>query len=496
MDIFDNNNLQGPDIEVFEDEAPEQAILPASTTPVRRKLGKLKTSLTALAVLLCFSAALIGAGRFFEPKINAYSLMINGKSAGVFTSQEEAASVVSDYKEELGEYYNSDIDFSDNVEIAQVSAYGNECVTAASAGEIARSMLTPVTTACGIYIDGMFSVAVATEEDAQLLLDAIKDYYAQGKENVVSVDFAETVELKTEELNPVKVVATDEAYDFLLNYEYDPPVYSAEQDGESLYDLAIYFDISVEELHKLNPDLQSDVLYKGDKICLAQAQKPLTVILTRTETAKAVIPYETQKIDNPDEYRGLEKTIQEGSDGVSVITYSIVEQNDEQVEKEIQSEDVIVAAQDYIIERGTKNVVATRYFNRNLGDEKVEIEQTFIWPLTGIITDSFASDRSTGVHTGLDIAVDSGTEVKAMADGVVVLSEYSGSYGNLIKIDHGDGVETWYAHLSSRDVKLGDVVCQGDVIGLSGNTGRSTGPHLHVEVRIDTVAYNALDYLP
>jgi murein DD-endopeptidase MepM/ murein hydrolase activator NlpD len=98
-------------------------------------------------------------------------------------------------------------------------------------------------------------------------------------------------------------------------------------------------------------------------------------------------------------------------------------------------------------------------------------------------------------HPGVDIPCGTGTAVYATADGTVDRAERAGGYGNLIEIDHGRGIQTRYGHLSKLLVVAGQKVKRGQLIGLSGSTGRSTGPHLHYEVRIDGRAVNPLPFL-
>ena len=86
-------------------------------------------------------------------------------------------------------------------------------------------------------------------------------------------------------------------------------------------------------------------------------------------------------------------------------------------------------------------------------------------------------------HTGLDFAAGTGTPIRAIMGGTVVWTRWGGAYGNLTKIQHPSGVQSWYAHQASRTVKMGDVVTAGQVIGRIGATGNVTGPHLHLEVR-------------
>jgi murein DD-endopeptidase MepM/ murein hydrolase activator NlpD len=121
----------------------------------------------------------------------------------------------------------------------------------------------------------------------------------------------------------------------------------------------------------------------------------------------------------------------------------------------------------------------------------------FIWPVEGTLSSGFGY-RWGRMHEGIDISVPEGTPIRAAADGTVILmqSEYeSGGYGNYTCIDHGGGLSTCYAHQSSFSTSVGASVSQGDVIGLSGNTGHSTGPHLHFEVRINGAPTDPLGYL-
>jgi murein DD-endopeptidase MepM/ murein hydrolase activator NlpD len=120
-----------------------------------------------------------------------------------------------------------------------------------------------------------------------------------------------------------------------------------------------------------------------------------------------------------------------------------------------------------------------------------------IWPVEGTLTSGFGY-RWGRMHEGIDISVPEGTPIRAAADGTVILeqSEYeSGGYGNYTCIDHGGGLSTCYAHQSSFVASVGAQVSQGDLIGYSGNTGHSTGPHLHFEVRINGAPTDPLGYL-
>lgn len=134
-----------------------------------------------------------------------------------------------------------------------------------------------------------------------------------------------------------------------------------------------------------------------------------------------------------------------------------------------------------------------------LARESVEVLGTsargFIWPLNGAIT-SYYGPRWGRMHTGIDIDGYSGQAIVASNSGRVVLSSYYSGYGNAVVIDHGGGISTLYAHMSAFDVRVGEDVSRGDVVGRVGCTGSCTGDHLHFEVRVNGNPVNPLDYLP
>jgi murein DD-endopeptidase MepM/ murein hydrolase activator NlpD len=118
----------------------------------------------------------------------------------------------------------------------------------------------------------------------------------------------------------------------------------------------------------------------------------------------------------------------------------------------------------------------------------------FIWPVHGVVTSGFGW-RWGRMHEGIDIAVGSGTPVVSAASGTVIVAGWMGGYGNLVVVDHGNGVATAYGHNTSVTVGVGQTVAQGQLIAYSGNTGHSTGPHVHFEVRVNGAAVDPFGYL-
>jgi len=123
-----------------------------------------------------------------------------------------------------------------------------------------------------------------------------------------------------------------------------------------------------------------------------------------------------------------------------------------------------------------------------------------LWPVEGQISASFGEriDPFNGegaFHSGVDITALVGTPVIAPADGAITYADYLGGYGRAIMVDHGHGITTRFGHLSNFAVAAGQYVHRGDTIGYVGSSGRSTGPHLHYEVRINDVPVNPYKYL-
>lgn len=147
-------------------------------------------------------------------------------------------------------------------------------------------------------------------------------------------------------------------------------------------------------------------------------------------------------------------------------------------------------------------VATTRYPNVNASGFSTSRSTTsakslgisFIRPTSGVVTSRFGA-RWGRTHTGIDVGAPTGTPIKAAAGGTVIFSGWKGTLGKLVVVSHGNGVQTYYAHCSSLLVSSGQTVSAGQLIAKMGNTGRSTGPHLHFEIRLNGYAINPQSYI-
>ena len=149
------------------------------------------------------------------------------------------------------------------------------------------------------------------------------------------------------------------------------------------------------------------------------------------------------------------------------------------------------------VKKTTTKSTGTVNTGYNVSSGKVSLGISLIKPVSGVITSRFgvSSRIRSSNHTGVDIANSTGTPIKAAASGTVTFAGYKGSYGYMVVISHGNGVQTYYGHCSQLYVSVGQTVSQGATIAAVGSTGNSTGPHLHLEIRVNGVAYNPQNYL-
>lgn len=216
------------------------------------------------------------------------------------------------------------------------------------------------------------------------------------------------------------------------------------------------------------------------------------------------IALDNQTVETVDTIEEAEEVVNQAKleNGDQDLNLSIIEKYTQNVE-EIQANDIEVAKLDINtkIDEAEQKQKAEEQAKKDQEklDAMPEINGIKIAtkPVSGTITSRYgvSSRIRKSSHTGLDISAKSGTPIKAIASGTVICAKYSGSYGNLVKIDHGNGVETWYAHTSKMYVKVGQKVEAGKTIAAVGSTGNSTGPHLHLEIRVNGKTVNPQKYL-
>ena len=215
----------------------------------------------------------------------------------------------------------------------------------------------------------------------------------------------------------------------------------------------------------------------------SNAQPLLTVHNEKEVVEEEVIPFETKTVQDNTLFKGTSRVKQAGVNGLRRRTVIVTYHNGLEIARDEGEYTVITEPVQKIVNEGT----------RKAGD--IGSAPSFRWPLTGRISSKFGP-RWGKEHQGIDIAVSEGTNVRAAAGGTVLRAFNNGGYGLFVEIDHGSGWVTRYAHNSKLLVKPGQEVVRGEVVALSGNTGNSTGPHLHFEIRRGGTPVDPQLYLP
>lgn len=338
-----------------------------------------------------------------------------------------------------------------------------------------------------LKISGKPDLYFPSQEEANLALTKIKEYYlpkSQDKE-IEQVTFMEEVRVAADKAPADSILTADAAVEIMVK-GLNKIVQHTVKKGDTLWAISRDNSMTVDELKEINPDLKSDFLKLGQKLNLVKAEPLLTVMATYKTTVEEKIDYKTTYESDDTLWRGQQKVKQNGEYGKREVTYRISQTNEQEINRETLAEKIILEPISRIVIQGTKRMVASRGDGGN---------GALAWPLRGRITCAYGRYRTGGVHRGLDIDGVVGDPVFSAGDGVVLEARYQGSYGKCIIVDHGDGLSTLYGHLDQYKVSTGQKVSRGDLLGTVGVTGRTTGSHLHFEVRVNGQHQNPMNYL-
>lgn len=310
----------------------------------------------------------------------------------------------------------------------------------------------------------------ATTQDSAVAEQGVDD-------GVKYVGFADTIQVMETYVNASQIKDKDTAYTEMTTKNAEAGIYVVEP-GDALSIIAEKNNISVDEIKELNPQIESDDdIYYDDRLNITVPKAALQILVEKQETYKESYNEDVVYQDDDSMFIGETEVVQEGTPGSHVVTDLVTYKDDVESERENLKETVEVAAVAEVVKRGTKS------------------KPTYMYPVTNWNLTSNFGYRWGRLHAGADVGVPIGTTVRASRAGQVITAGWVGGYGNCVIIDHGDGVTTRYGHLSEVTVSVGQYVDQGQQVALSGNTGRSTGPHLHFEIRINGEAVDPLPYL-
>mgnify|MGYP000854052963 CR=1 FL=1 len=439
-----------------------------------------------LAILICLPGVYVAYA--YCPQ----EVSVNGQVIGIAKNRQivkAALATVEDAKCQTLSY---------QVELVDQVVLKNRFFLAPRAGADQAEMVTLLSTlnyaaqGIAIQVNGETQVVVADPNAATQVLDKLKESFitvAGSEETIKTVTFIEEINCVPVWAVPGEILSAEAAVTHILDGEEADANYIVKK-GDSLWSIAREHDLRVADLMEANPELTSEALALDQVLRLNRSKPLVTVMVTSEKTAQEAIPFPVETQESKDKPRGYRQVIQAGVPGAREVTYHLVRHNNQVVTQEVLQENILEEPVKQVVLQGTQVTVASR----GLKESSSEGSGRLSWPLRGGITSSYGT-RGSGFHRGIDINGNTGDPIRAAGDGKVIEAGWSGGYGKLIAIKHSGGIVTRYAHCSTLNVKPGERVARGEVIGRVGNTGHSTGSHLHFEVLINGKTVNPTKYL-
>ncbi|MGB9977408.1 peptidoglycan DD-metalloendopeptidase family protein [Thermovenabulum sp.] len=431
--------------------------------------------ITPLVIFLLVAIASLRSG--------AYIITCNGQELGGVKDKAILEKAKQKLTEKYRETYGSDIIVEGEFTFLPLRKENVQFLNEEELALLIEKSASLKTKAIAININDKDVAFAKNLETAQQILEDVKKYYVDMVPGeLVKVESPDAIKLEEKAVELEKILGDTELKQLLINGTPEFKEYKVAQ-GDTLWAIAKKNGVSLEKLVEANPHLKSaDRLSPGDKIYLEERKPLLNFTVVKKVTYQKTIPYNTVVEKDSSMWKWDQKVKTEGREGLKELASQVVYKNGVKVDERVLGEKIIREPVTKVVVRGTKSEVAFRGSGR------------FLWPITGSITSPYGK-RGRDYHEGIDIGASLGSLVAASNSGVVVFAGRNGAYGNLIIIDHGGGIQTYYAHLSKILVSEGQRVEKGSVIGRVGSTGRSTGPHLHFEVRINGTPKNPITYL-
>ena len=457
---------------------------PQWTAMLKTFFGKTPVKLAVAGIALAAIAAYAGSNTYnnYQESLTAYELTLDGQILGIVRDADEAFNqAVNTLQREMRQLYGMEAYIPDTREWLEVKATDEELTTQAALITALKNQLGIKVKATALAIDGEPLVILPSLQMAENLLEQIMEPYLDPEVEYLETGFSENYQLMEVVADLSDIWDMEEALQYLQTGTDEIKIHVV-QPGESTWLIARQNDMTVEEIEAANPGLVSERLSIGQELNLIVPTPYLTVRTLEYAELAEPIPFETEEVESESLYQGDRRITTQGEEGFRELKAYIVRENGREADRDILEENRLSDPTTRVVAVGTKPRPATMATG------------TFMNPTRGRLTSPFGM-RGGSRHTGIDIANSRGTEVKAADAGKVSFAGTRGAYGQLIIIDHENGYQTYYAHLNSMSVSAGTRVHKDQLIGTIGTTGRTTGPHLHFEVRKNGTPVNPLGFV-
>ncbi|KDR96347.1 Murein DD-endopeptidase MepM and murein hydrolase activator NlpD, contain LysM domain [Peptoclostridium litorale DSM 5388] len=422
------------------------------------------------------------AGTAYFSTLN-YEVYIDGKMIGIVDKKSEVYGLVEDIKGSVPAQFGEDIKIGQSIEMKRVHVSKAQIIAGSKLEARIRQSIDVQMDAFGIVADGQIVTVVKSEEEANEILQNIKQPYEEDEEGISNreIDFIQEVKIEKVQANIADIKSSEKALTYIAQGTDKLQTYKVKT-GDSAWSIARELDIHVSDIEKANPDVNVEKLQIDQQINVTVPKPYISVKTTQEITYEEKIPYEVVYEDTKAMYKGDKKVKEEGYEGVKKIKAKQVKIDGVLASTEIMQENIVQDPKSKIVLNGIKERPKTLAFG------------SFINPTRGRLSSPFGR-RWGKMHEGIDVANSIGTPIYAADGGKVTYSGWKNGYGKVIIINHENGYQTYYAHCSQLDVSNGSRVYRGQKIAAVGNTGRSTGPHLHFEVRKNGTPQNPKKYV-
>ncbi len=442
---------------------------------------------------MTFVLVIGGAIGYYSSTASAAYLVVNGQKIGLVASVDKGQQIVDNILLKRGQALGTVAKTHDLLEFETVRVKKVELLEVMKTDDELHNVLTSYIDGYALEIAGTQVAILPTQDDVKTLLKKYQDFYTKPSaiNKVISAEFSEPIAINPVEVQPDQVKVPDQALKELIDGKITTTEYTA-QENDSWWLIARKNEMKTVDVLACNPGMTEDSkIQAGQKIKLLSVSPYLTVTSKGTLTSTEPVAYEVVTTTDNELASGNTVVKEPGSEGSKVVTYSYIQKNGQNISKQVNEEKVIKEPVTQVVSKGPTLTAVSLARAVSRGSN---ISTGIAWPLRGPINSPYGS-RWGSVHTGLDIGGSTGTSYSAAAAGTVVTAGWGGGYGNMILLDHGNGVKTRYAHSSKLLVSVGQQVRQGQSIGLVGSTGNSTGSHLHFEVIINGSTVNPSNYL-
>ncbi len=441
-------------------------------------LGARSISVGAPAAALMAFAILLYSAKDLTMGVKVY---IGGQQVGIVENQDDYEKLVDGVESYIasitGEPYVLGVEPSFTVALVDKKEFADQ--TELSEILYARAS-DAITTAYGLYIDGQLIAVTGDGESLQQKLQAELDQFKTGEENE-RAEFVQDVQIR-KALYPKKVLKDLSYIEGLMDTTTTQEKTYVVQKGDMFGTIAEKVGMRTSVLMNMNASIEATKLREGMELVVEKAVPLLSVQLIKTVEYTEEIPYSTEKIETDELYQKQSKVKTQGVNGEAAIKAEIIMVDGVETQRNILERVVVSEPVTQQLLMGTKKLPASAPTG------------SLMRPFGGVVSSRFGY-RGREYHTGVDLAGASGSAIKAADGGTVIYAGWLGNYGYLVKIDHGNGLQTWYGHCSKLYVTKGQQVAKGATIAAVGSTGRSTGPHVHFEVRKNGVPQNPFNYI-